>query len=624
TKRMFWNSWRPGQQERDSLLKVDVGEYNPVLGTSYTEIAALSRSMHKTQGFGASGRRGMRFEYFKLVDGEAATDDIFDGINTTWGRVDGGTKIGDMIQKIITAFDPGKPAESVPGLLTVYRELGKFIDDPWCEVKRHEVARLIQSCAGLWVEAIAGDYAAAPGDDLQLRTTVLNRSDIPFKLDKISVGTMVLDSPVGSALPYNEPVSGDYTFAIPSNSTISQPYWLEKTPSPGLFSISDHRLIGMAENKPSVSIIFTLKSGDTTIDYDVPLLYRWTDRARGELYRPFEIRPPVTVNIDEKVVVFSDNGVRKIPVRVKSNSPGVTGEIMLNGSQGWTVTPQSIPFSLEDKFAETQVVFQVSPPSNQQEAKLVAGAKVNGETYTRSLVEISHPHIKSQVYFPESGIKTVKIDMKQPEGSIGYIEGSGDIIPECLRNLGYAVVLLDDEMLGQADLAQFDAIITGIRAYNTRERLIHTQPRLMEYVEDGGTLIVQYNVSRGLLTSEIGPYPFTIGRDRVTVEEAPVTFLDERHQLLNYPNKITAPDFDGWIQERGLYFATQWDDRYDTVLSSHDPNEPGRHGGLLFARHGKGVFIYTGFSWFRQLPAGIPGAYKLFVNLISAGKFDGK
>ena len=264
----------------------------------------------------------------------------------------------------------------------------------------------------------------------------------------------------------------------------------------------------------------------------------------------------------------------------------------------------------------------MTPPDDADEAVLFAEAEIEGTNYTRALVTISHPHIKRQVYFPESTLKAVKLDIKRRGERIGYIMGSGDVVPEGLRNLGYDVALLSDEDSGKRRLGQFDAIIAGIRAYNTRERIKTFQPRLLQYVQDGGTLIVQYNVSRGLLTEDIGPYPFSLGRDRVSEENAPVTFLAPDHALLNFPNKITQKDFEGWVQERGLYFASQWDERYDTVLASHDAHESDKAGGILYARYGKGVFIYTGISWFRQLPAGVPGAYRLFANLISAGKTD--
>ncbi len=307
---------------------------------------------------------------------------------------------------------------------------------------------------------------------------------------------------------------------------------------------------------------------------------------------------------------------------MKSHSPDIIGRIRLKGPDTWKLLPAVIPFSLTSKFEEKYITFTITPPQFSDKTVLVAEAEINGDKYNKALVEISHPHIKKQVYFPESHLKVVKLDIIKPESKIGYIMGTGDEIPDGLRNLGYDVAILDSEVLESIDFTQFDVIITGIRAYNTRERLRHAQPLLMRYIENGGTLIVQYNVSRGLVINEIGPYPFTIGRDRVSVEIAPVSFLNPDHQLLNFPNRIDQKDFEGWIQERGLYFATQWDERYEPILSSHDPNESDKIGGMLFTRYGKGIFIYTGYSWFRQLPAGVPGAYRLFVNMISAGNYN--
>jgi hypothetical protein len=236
------------------------------------------------------------------------------------------------------------------------------------------------------------------------------------------------------------------------------------------------------------------------------------------------------------------------------------------------------------------------------------------------MAEISYPHVHRQVYFPESRIKVVKLDVQIKGKRLGYIMGAGDDVADGLRRLGYEVTMLTDEMLETSDLSSFDAIVAGVRAYNTRDRLKNAKPRLLEYVERGGTLVVQYNVASGALTDRIGPYPLTIGRDRVTVESAPVTFPVPDHPLLTFPNKITSRDFEGWVQERGLYFASSWDEKYEAILSAHDPGEPDRKGGLLYARYGKGVFIYTAYAWFRQLPAGVPGAFRIFANLVSAGK----
>jgi hypothetical protein len=328
------------------------------------------------------------------------------------------------------------------------------------------------------------------------------------------------------------------------------------------------------------------------------------------------------VEIEDGVRVFADTAQQEIRVRVKAHSSGVEGMLQLSGDSDWRVVPESIPFSLLEKFDEAEFSFEVTPPDHAGNAIFLATADVAGTEYSRSLVSIAHPHIKRQVYFPESTLKMVKLDVDRRGNMIGYIMGSGDEVVESLQHLGYDVTLLSDEELESGDLGRFDAIVAGIRAYNTRERLAVVQPRLLQYVEDGGTLIVQYNVSRGLVTKDIGPYPFTIGRDRVCEENAPVTILVPDHVLMNFPNVITAEDFDGWVQERGLYYATQWDGKYETVLASHDAGEPDTAGGLVFTRFGGGIFIYSGISWFRQLPAGVPGAYRLFANMIASGKAD--
>ena len=356
----------------------------------------------------------------------------------------------------------------------------------------------------------------------------------------------------------------------------------------------------------------------------MPVLFRWTDRVEGELYRPIEIRPLVTIQIEDKVSIFADDEPKAIRAILKSHSQNTSGNLRLKGIGDWQIKPESIPFSFTDKYEETPVTFIVTPPKRSDEAVFIAEAEIDGEKIDRALVEISYPHIKRQLYFPESRIRLVKLDIKRRGNKLGYIMGAGDEVADSLQNLGYELIQLDDEMLENMDFSQFDAIITGVRAYNTRERLKHTQEKLLRYVENGGTLIVQYNVSRGLQIDRIGPYPFTIGRDRVSMEKAPVTFIDPEHQLLNFPNKITQKDFEGWVQERGLYFATQWDEKYEPILSSHDLNETDKKGGILYTRYGKGIFIYTGYSWFRQLPAGVPGAFRLFTNLVSAGNKNEK
>jgi len=622
TKRLFWNGWRLSDQDRAEAASVDVGEFDPLLGSSYSEIAATSRSMHKSQGFGAAGRRGTRYEYFKLVEGPPAGKELLSGIDTSWSRVPGGSDLGVKLNEITERFDPRDPARSLPLLLEAYSEMRSLEPTGWVEVKQKELLGLIQACAGLWIEAISTDFAAAPGDVVTVNTTLVNRSDHPFKLKNISFRDLETSNVQNVMLENNTPHTIESSIRVPRGYPTSQPYWLRNSPEKALFSVSDQSLIGRAENAPSLQVKIVLDGQGENLEFLVPVHYRWTDRVDGESYRLFEVRPKVTVDIDDGARIFADTNPQELRVRVKAHSSGIEGTLRLSGDSDWRVVPESIPFSLSEKYDEAEFSFEVTPPDDPGDATFLARADVGGTSYSRALVSITHPHIKRQVYFPESTLKMVKLEVERRGDTIGYIMGSGDEVVEGLRHLGYDVTLLSDDELESGDLGRFDAIISGIRAYNTRERLAVVQPRLLKYVEDGGTLIVQYNVSRGLVTEELGPYPFTIGRDRVSEENAPVTILAPDHVLMNVPNKITQKDFDGWVQERGLYYATQWDGRYETVVASHDAGEPDTAGGLVFTRYGKGVFIYSGISWFRQLPAGVPGAYRLFANMIASGKVN--
>jgi len=558
------------------------------------------------------------------MDGVPAEKEIFDGIDTSWKRISGGDKVGFMLDRVIGSFDPLHPSKSIPALLDVYNELDNLDESYWVILKKEELLRVIRSCAGLWIEAISDDFATTPGEKIQVKTTIINRSDYPFQLQKIRFPENVSDSVLNTSLKNNDPVSVETTINIPKDFPISQPYWLKATPTKGLFSVQDQTAIGSAEDPPSIRLKVSLSAGGNLLEYFVPVLFRWTDRVEGELYRPIEIRPLVTIQIEDKVSIFADDEPKAIRAILKSHSQNIAGNLRLKGIGDWQIKPKSIPFSFTNKYEETPVTFIVTPPKLSDEAVFIAEAQIDGEKIDRALVEISYPHIKRQLYFPESRIRLVKLDIKRRGNKLGYIMGAGDEVADSLQNLGYELIQLDDEMLENMDFSQFDAIITGIRAYNTRERLKHTQEKLLQYVENGGTLIVQYNVSRGLQIDRIGPYPFTIGRDRVSMEKAPIIFIDPEHQLLNFPNKITQKDFEGWIQERGLYFATQWDEKYEPILSSHDLNETDKKGGILYTRYGKGIFIYTGYSWFRQLPAGVPGAFRLFINLVSAGNKNEK
>jgi LmbE family N-acetylglucosaminyl deacetylase len=620
TTRILLNRGRPRAGDAAPALRVDTGEYNPLLGKSYSEIAGESRSQHKSQGFGSGGRRGTQYDSFELWAGEPAAQDIFEGIDVTWNRVPGGQKVGLLLTECIRSFDSRRPSRSVPGLLGVQAELAKLPESDWVRLKKEELSRVIQGCAGIWMEAIADDYAASAGDEILIRTSIVNRSDQPFVLHRLGIPRIVPDSAVDRPLMNNETLAIENKVLIPKNFPLSQPYWLEPDPHNGPFSAGDRHLMGLAENPPSLSVTLILSIEGHLLEYSIPVLFRWTDQVQGELYRPFEVRPRVTIQIEDGVKIFPGEGPQPVKIRLKSHSKNVAGTIRLKGTDGWRVTPANLPFSLAGKYDEAEISFEISPPKNAQQSVLTAEADLGEGIMTRAMVEISYPHIHRQVYFPESRIKAVKLDVQTKAKKLGYIMGAGDDVADALRHLGVEVTMLTDDMLETSDLSSFDAIVVGVRAYNTRDRLKNAKRPLLDYVERGGTLVVQYNVASGAIGDRIGPYPLTIGRDRVTVESAPVTFPVPGHPLLAFPNKITARDFEGWVQERGLYFASSWDAKYEAILSSHDPGEPEQKGGFLYARYGKGVFIYTAYAWFRQLPAGVAGAFRIFANLISAGK----
>jgi len=416
----------------------------------------------------------------------------------------------------------------------------------------------------------------------------------------------------------NTPINKTMSISLPVQTSYTQPYWLREQSGVGHYSVAEPNLILQPENRPLVTAVFYLKIDASRIAIPVPLQYRWVDPVEGELYRPFEIVPNVAVNLEENVHLFSFENEKTVSVKLKSNQENAEGQVRLTLPEGWNVKPAAIPFTLKFKNDENTVTFTVSPAKTATNGSFVAEAEIGNTIISQGITTIKYSHILSQTLFPRSEGKLVRINLNRPKKQIGYIMGSGDGIPPALKQMGYTVTLLSDDDLEKLDLFSFDAIVSGIRAYNTRPMLRVYQQRLMEYVKNGGTYIVQYVTLQAKESENLGPYPFSVSRERVSVEEAPITFVNTNHPLLNRPNKITHADFEGWVQERGLYFADKWDSVYQTVVSSNDPGETAKPGGLLVTKYGKGVFIYTGYSFFRQLPAGVPGAYRLFVNLIEA------
>ena len=631
-KRIMWNAYNPrsftsntAPDEPGNIIGIETGVYNPLLGRSYGEIAAESRSQHRSQGFGVPASRGSRTDYLLLKDGEAVKKDPFDGVDISWNRVPNSGAVQTQVKQVISQFQPTNPAASVPALAQLYGAIGQLdTTNIYVKAKRNDIQELIRECLGLWLEANPATYAATPGESLTVISNLTNRADVPVQLVHIRYSTGQ-DTTLNQPLKPNEVVLLPSRVTIPKTAKISQPYWLEKPIDKGVFQVDDQQLIGLPENPPAVTANYTLDISGQRFTYTRPVVYKSTDPVEGETYRPFIIQPDVTANLAERVDVFSTNAPKAATVVLKAGRNAVSGTLRMDVPTGWQITPASMPFSLTNKGDEQAFTFTITPGSQAKDGKMQAVMTTSTGTFTTGMREIAFSHIPTQTLFPPADAKLVKLNVNVTAKNIGYVVGAGDEVPAALQQMGCRVTLLGPTDLS-GSLAGYDAIITGVRAYNTNGWLARYQPNLLAYVKNGGTLIVQYvTPASSFLRNDpalpqLGPYPFKIGRDRVTEEDAPMTFLNPQSRLLNYPNKITEADFSDWIQERGIYFAQEWDKAYTPIFSAHDQNETAKDGSLLYANYGKGHFMYTGLVFFRELPAGVPGAYRLMANMISVGK----
>jgi LmbE family N-acetylglucosaminyl deacetylase len=624
-KRVVWNSYSPNfqnNQPEGSFIKIPLGDYNSMLGKSYPEIAAEARSMHKSQGFGSAKTRNQRTDYALHKVGEPAQNDLFDGIDLSWKRIAGGQKIEELVNKAIQNYKTENPAASVPALMEIYDAIDKLEKNVWTDYKKQETKNLILACAGLWFEANPTDYSVSPNDKIKVNVNVVKRSNANIILQKINFKGLSKDSTMTSTLTYNTALNLPFEVQIPQNQPITQPYWLMEKFDKGFYKVDNQELRGLPMKPADLMCEYTFSIENKTFNFETPLTFKFVEPSDGEIYRYFEVRPEVMVNIGERVYAFGDNQAKEVGVSLKAGKKDVKGSVTLDIPTGWKLEPASIDFELKDKNEEKKVFFKLTPPTNASEITLKAIAKTSSGTYNRGITVVDYKHIPTLTLFPFAEAKALRIDLKKKGNRIGYISGAGDEVPAALQQIGYQVTQLTESEL-QKDLAVYDAIIVGVRAYNTEDRLKFYQDKLMKYVENGGNMVVQYQTNAffgGLKINNMGPHPFGIGRNRVTDETANIKFLKPEHPLLNAPNKISAKDFEGWTQERGLYFSDKWSDKYETIFAMKDGNETEQEGSLLYAKHGKGNYIFTGLAFFRQLPAGVPGAYRLFSNLISVGR----
>ena len=631
-KRLFFNTnwWFYGNQEnfekadKSKMLKLDVGTYYPTLGISNNEIAALASSQHLCQGFGRLSTRGSEDEYLELLKGSLPSNksDIFDGIDTTWSRVEGGAAIGAILYTIEKNFNFQKPSAHLPQLIEAYNLLQNIKNEHWKNEKSNELRDIIANVCGLYLEASADQAYTNPGGIVTVDIEIVNRSstDIVLKSIFITGANATIDEKID--LQENKKIDLKIDLTIPENAKFTSPYWLNEKGTLGMYKVEDQKQIGKPETPRPYLANFVLDFNGKPITFTKAVEHRYAKPDKGELNEPFEILPIATSSFQDKVLLFPDGKPKEIPVTIKAHKDNIKGKVQLCYGKGWSVDQETKSFDIEKKGDEKILVFSLTPPGNEDENYITPIIKVDGKEYTKELITIAYDHIPTQSVLVPSEAKVVRLNLQKAGEHIGYIMGAGDEVPESLEQIGYTVHIIKPEDISTEELKKYDAVVLGIRAYNVVDELKFKQPYLLDYAKNGGTLIIQYNTAGRWAAQfeNIAPYSMTLSRDRVTDENSRVDIIAKNHELINFPNTIVAKDFDGWVQERGLYFPSEWANEFTPILSMNDEGETPKKGSLLVAPYGKGYYIYTGLSFFRELPAGVLGAYKLFANMLSVGK----
>ncbi|MFT4093976.1 MAG: PIG-L family deacetylase [Niabella sp.] len=624
-KRIMWNTFNFGGNNTTdpAQFNINVGGFNPLLGKSYGELAAESRSQHKSQGFGSAPARGDSYEYFKTTGGNAPGKDLLDDVDITWNRIGPeGASVQKMIAAIETDFDPAAPQKSVTALVQLYNTLGKITGAPyWINEKKAAVQQLIQQCCGLFIDTYANQPYAVQTDSIEVWLTVNSRL-----ADNVIFKGALLDVDFGAqkALERNKNNTWIRKVRIPLTKEITQPYWLKEPMDENAYHVEDQLLIGKPDAEPAYTEQVTLNIAGTDFVFEKPVQYKYTDPVKGEIYQPLCIVPPATLTAAPGLLIFNKDHSQSQTVQTQLHANTGLQENIIAGLTGIDYSGVQYDSNRLEKGNTKTYNFTVTDHHQPQEVFTVSAyANTKNRTgttgYYLALKNISYDHIPAVRYFYPDFITVLNIDLKTAGKRIGYIPGAGDKEAAVLERMGYDVTILDKSVLVASDLKIFDAIITGVRAYNTNEWMNDFYDKLMDYVKEGGNLIVQYNTSNntGTVKAKIGPYNFNITRNRITDETARVTLLDPAHKAFNFPNKITQKDFEDWVQERSIYHASGWDNHLKPLLSMADPGGQPDEGSLITGKYGKGYFTYTGLVFYRELPAAVPGALRLMANLIA-------
>ena len=621
-KRLLWNTFRFGSVNTTSenQLKVTVGQFDPQLGMGYGELAGLSRSLHKSQGAGTQSVAGVRTEYFTHVLGVPAKESLFDKTANNWSEK-GIDNIDELIDIILLSFDYNHPDKSLHGLLMLRKRISEIQDVRLKEDKLNAIDQIILSCTGFMGEVVTNQAEAIAGNSYNFSLNLISRGSTPVILEQVNW--------INQTDVLNRRISGDSLIniqrkiQIPSNATLTEPYWLEKpAKNAATFSVANDTLIGLPELSSPLNVSVVLKIGSEKFTVKLPLSYKKLDPVKGDVVEQLRIIPAMDVSFAEPVYFAKDKEDLKVTLRLKANKYINYGKVIFRIGTATiaTFTGINLPentITIKDFILPANDLSKIKTSQNKLE---VVFSSENND-FTKGQVLIQYPHLPSLQYFVQATAWLLKGDVKVLAKKVGYIQGAGDLIPEFLRQAGLQVdVLAEADILNSTKLASYDAVVTGVRVINTDKRIKNWQAALKSYVENGGTMVMQYNTTQDMTLQDFGVYPFSISSKRVTEENAAVKFLNPNHKLLSYPNKIIAEDFNGWVQERGAYFPDKWDDKYETLFEMNDTGEEPLKGSTLYAKYGKGNFIYTPLAFFRQLPAGNIGAARLFFNFISAGK----
>ena len=629
-KRLLFNTswWFYGSREafedadKSNIIEVPVGQYYPPLGESNGELAARSRSMHKSQGFGSLSSRGQETEYLELILGDLPENksNLFEGVDRSWRRlsVDQGDAIGQQVQQVLDHFDFTNPQTHARALLTILTQLKSLPESTLKNDKIESLTHLIAQCLGLYVSAESSLPYVTKNQEVMANVEVTNRSQMALKLHRTYSDQLYFsENTQPQELQARESITVQSLEAPLRSIDLSTPYWLKNRADSGRFNVRDSDLIGRAFGPEPVQVSLDFSLDGHTFTINTPMRYKYRDRVQGEVFDPFVILPDLTVSSAEAVMVFNDQNPKTLDVSLSAHSDAQKGSLSLQYPEGWRVAPEFIDFDIAKAGQEIELSFEIYPPQGTQTGLLTPLVQVGDQFYTKSLIEVEYPHIPKITVLESAQTRVLKMDVAKSTNRIGYIQGAGDQVDRGLSQLGYDIVALDPETINSDALSDLEALVVGIRAFNTSESLVARMEMINNYVAQGGLLMIQYQTTSGLLTQQMGPIPFTLGRDRVTDQEAAVSFLDPNHPVFNTPNILGSDDFDHWVQERGLYFAKSWDKAFTPLIGMNDTGEPQTEGALLLGHYGKGTVIYTGISFFRQFPAGVAGAYKLLANLLS-------